>query len=170
MSFNSIDQAGDCFFNGFSFSKPSLVNLPESPHIGCARRGPTSARTSTGREVPVTLRGGAGWVLAHEALSSERIKCRTLRRAGAGWHPGLSALPLPVSSSPPTGAECVGMSSHARGFPPHQEEPGELMLPLTFLPSRPGSGALCVVASDSLSKQHFTKRESLFCSMCVQRD
>lgn len=27
-----------------------------------------------------------------------------------------------------------------------------------------------MVASDSLSKQHFTKRESLFCDMCVQWD
>lgn len=53
MSFNSIDWAGDCF-NGFSFSKPSLVNLLESPHIGCTRLGSTSASISMGREVSMT--------------------------------------------------------------------------------------------------------------------
>lgn len=74
MSFNSIDRAGDCF-NGFSFSKPSLVNLLESPHVGCAWPGSTSASICMGREVPVMLYDGLLAVLARE--QNERIKCQT---------------------------------------------------------------------------------------------
>lgn len=83
------------------------------------------------------------------------------------------AQPLLVSNSPHPGAKCLGMSSHHRRISLlAKENLGDVfplpVLPLTVLPSKRAL-VLCMVASDSLSKQHFTERKSLFYNMCPVR-
>lgn len=83
------------------------------------------------------------------------------------------AQPLLIGNSPHPGAKCLGISSHHRRISLlTKENLGDVLplpvLPLTVLPSRQAL-VLCAVASDSLSKQHFTERKSLFYNMCPVR-
>lgn len=83
------------------------------------------------------------------------------------------AQPLLVGNSPHPGAKYLGVSSHHRRICLlAKDNLGDVLplpvLSLTVLPSR-WALVLCMVASDSLSKQHFTERRSLFYNMCPVR-
>lgn len=81
--------------------------------------GSTSASTSVGREggrAPGHQQRGS-WPMVWSRMREPNAKLKPEGRAGAGWHLGPEAQPLPVGSSPHCGAKCLGKSGHDGGVP-----------------------------------------------------